>query len=81
MPADTFTELGKPGNEGMAFAITLLDFAEVYGSDPANFPNPDYEHGVFLDTATGNYIVVRPTVYGEYDWGKTRYVGLFKRIR
>lgn len=81
MQPDTFVELGKSGNEGMAFAITRRDFCEVYGSDPANFPKPEYDHAVFLDTATENYIVVRPSADGSIDWGKTRFVNKLKRIR
>lgn len=69
--ADRFADLGKPENIGNAFAITrrALHLAEVKG-DTAKFvsrlPRPDYEHGIWHDTATDNLIVIRPNKDGCY---------------
>lgn len=59
---DLFVALGVPGNEGKAFAIVPYHYPELLSNgqlDLTKLPVPDYEHHIYADTITDNYIVVR----------------------
>ena len=66
---DKFAELGKPEHVGHAFAIAryALDH-EVKDMEKfiLGLPRPDYEHGIWHDTATDNLIVLRASKDGSY---------------
>ncbi len=68
--ANTFADLGKSEHVGNAFAITRRALAlEVNGNWEkfvAKLPRPDYEHGIWHDTATDNLIVIRADKDGRY---------------
>lgn len=63
---DMFAELGKSEHVGLAFAITSYGLEDDYGGDFGNVPTPDYEHRIYLDTRTDNYLVLRPAQDGSY---------------
>lgn len=65
---DPFLLLAKPENAGHGFAITGLAFASQYGGE---FPRPDYEHRIYADTITANFLVIRPDANGVY-WGEDK---------
>lgn len=64
---DPWSDLGKPPNVGMCFAITACDMEDEYQGDLSKIPRPGYDHGIWLDTRTDNYLVARPNRNGEYD--------------
>jgi hypothetical protein len=63
---DAFFNLGKPENSGLCFAVTPEALKEFFAGDVENFPKPDFEHAIFKDGLTKNYIVCRPE-FGGYD--------------
>jgi hypothetical protein len=67
---ETFANLGKPEHAGMCFAITHRYLRETWGGDAAKMleglPRPDYDHRIYLDQLTDNYIVMRPDNDGAY---------------
>lgn len=65
---DPFVELGKPGCDGLCFAITPDVFRDEYADNPGNFPSPDYVHAIFRHEVTGCFIVQRPNARGRYWW-------------
>jgi hypothetical protein len=75
-PIEMFAELGKPGNEGNAFAITRHALVDI-GDDVSKWPRPDYEHAIFLDPHSGNYLIERGGRPGGY-WCER---GAMKRVR
>lgn len=66
--ATMFDDLGQPGNEGKAFAITLKcieDLGLSHENIVEKLPRADYAHHVYLDNRTDNYLVIRPTIDGD----------------
>lgn len=67
-----FVQLGKPEHAGHAFAMTseAIDDIGLFAEDGKlrleKLPRPDYEHRVYRDTRSGNYLVVRPDATGRY---------------
>lgn len=81
---EQFKALGDatlPDDGGLAFAITLKSINDDFGGDKqkpiAAFPRPDYEHRIYLDEFTDNFIVERPNRAGQY-WS---WPNKMKRIR
>jgi hypothetical protein len=73
---EAFRQLGAPEHVGHAFAFTEETFNVDFGKAIENIPKPDFEHRVYRDTMTGNFLVVRPDKAGTYgsiardDWMK-----------
>ncbi len=70
---------------GLAFAITRKAIADEFGGDTdkmlAALPRPDYEHAIFHDEITNNYIVARPNAGGKYSHGTWQPETDLKRVR
>lgn len=62
----TFEALGRPESTGLAFAITRKAANEL-GLTIDTLPRPDYEHRIWLDRLTDNFIVARPDANGVYN--------------
>ncbi len=72
-----FERLGDDGGVGMAFAISRVALGEDYAGNLENLPRPAYDHGIWLDPGTGNYIVLR----AETDGGFHPIVEKWRRLR
>jgi len=72
---ETFAELGKPGNEGLCFAITSkwvrANFQGGAKGLTRHLPRPDYEHRIYYDRFTDNLLVMRADRHGKYRGGET----------
>ena len=62
---DLFERL-KDAGPNMAFAVTRKRIEDEQLGDPATWPEPDYQHGIWRDPYTDNYMVVRAKEDGTY---------------
>lgn len=82
---EMFARLGDPDGIGKAFAITRD--ASLSVEDVSALPKPDYDHQIWLDDITKNFIVVRPDAAGGYwhggrlDYRDAKITDAWKRVR
>ncbi len=60
---EMFTKLGMPEYAGHCFAITLKSIDDnglTHENIMSRLPRPDYDHRIYRDKITDNYIVMRP---------------------
>lgn len=81
---DMFELLGKVeviAEDGIGFCITRQCIEEEFGGSEKKMlkaiPTPDYEHRIYKDNVTDNYMVMRPGPGHRY-WG---FASGFQRIR
>lgn len=72
-----FARLGDDDSAGLAFAVSQVALGEECGGSLENLPRPAYDHGIWIDPASSNYIVLRPETDGSYH----PVVGNWRRVR